>query len=196
MEQLLGVQVAGAGPHAGYVRCPLHAVCGWQTVDRTHLGWIVVVDGPASDAAGELVTRRVDAVEHVNRELLDHLAGAHLEHLQLLLAAVGGVPGGEQQVVQVTMQLDPETVRRAPEGVPVDHVVERLRTRLAAELTRQQMRPLDPWPAVTVRRMAWSAEYGNGLRELDPEDPQQPDLWQLELRTRALPDLQPVLLEP
>jgi hypothetical protein len=82
MGQLLGVR------HTGYVRCPLHVVCGWQTVDRTHLGTVVVVRGVQSSGLPRMVS--VDATEHVNSLLRDHLT-SHRELLRELLdAAVAG----------------------------------------------------------------------------------------------------------
>jgi hypothetical protein len=199
MEQLLGVQVAGTGPDAGYVRCPLHVVCGWQVVDRTHLGWIVLVDTEASQRSGDLRTRHVDAVEHVNTELAEHLATEHLEHLQRLLSAASG-GRGDLSVVTSTVVLSRELVEHAPEGAPVAHAVEQLRRQLQRELALRNLRPLDPWPAVTVRRLAWSNALEqqdglpHGMRELHPDDPQPPDLYHLELRTLAQPDTRAVVL--
>jgi hypothetical protein len=76
----------------GRVACPLYIVCGWDTVDRRHLGHVVVIDTEASRRAedGHLVTRQVDAAELLEQELRAHLA-THRGLLQELLdAAVDG----------------------------------------------------------------------------------------------------------
>jgi hypothetical protein len=199
MGKLLGVRTDGVRTASGYVQCPLYVVCGWATPDRSRLGHVVVIDTEASDRSGKLVTHHVDAVEHVNDQLREHLAD-HREQLQELLAAAEG-GRGELSVVSVTMQLSAEVVRRAPEDAAADHAVEHLRRQLALDLTRRQMRPLDPWPAVTVRRLVYGGftlvdadSLPSGMQELHPDDPQPPDLFQLALRTLAQHDSRAVVL--
>ena len=72
----------------------------------------------------------------------------------------------------------------------------------------KKLRPLDPWPAVIVRRYAWTSrdqwvttmhngDGPPGMVELTQDHLDagvEPDLYQLELRTDAVPDMREVTL--
>jgi hypothetical protein len=78
-------------------------------------------------------------------------------------------------------------------------VVPRMRAQLAAKLAGENLRPVDPWPAVQVLRFCWADQYlqtqpdAPGGMRLAGED-EEPDLWQLELSTDAVPDTRQVTL--
>jgi hypothetical protein len=186
-----------------YVFCPLRP-CQWRTVDRTHLGTVVVVDGQEEDGRPRLRTR--PAVDVIQEELREHLAAEHREELQLLLAGVDG-GRGEPVVANLMQHLDVRQVEGAGDVV-LSVLIPKMRASLAAELARKGLRPLDPWPAVQVRRYVWttspewqaamnSGDRPPGMRELELfelEDGRQPDLYQLELQTQAVRDTRTVRL--
>lgn len=125
---------------------------------------------------------------------LEHVAAEHLEELQLLLAGAEG-GRGEPQMCVVTQHLDARQVNEAADLV-LSVLVPKMRGQLARELTLRQLRPLDPWPAVTVHRYRWAETY----LELHPDAPgglrparedETPELYQLELRTLAVQDTRP-----
>lgn len=182
-------------PEGGYLHCPLRD-CSWRTVDRSHLGW-VVVGVPAADEhltgtgrSSGVDLKRVPALEQMHGELLEHLRTDHLQELQLMLA---GASGGRGTPVQagITQHLTAEAMRGAEDTV-LAVVVPKMRAQLAGQLAKKKLRPLDPWPAVQVRKLCWAAmdvEHDGAPGGMRPaRDGEEPDLWQLELRTDAVPD--------
>lgn len=139
-------------------------------------------------------------------ELRAHLGQTHREELQLMLAGVDG-GRGEPVVCTFTQHLDARQVEGAGDVV-LSVLIPSMRAKLTAELAAKGLRPLDPWPAVQVRRYVWttspewqaamnSGDRPPGMRELELfelEDGQQPDLYQLELRTDAVQDTRRVQL--
>ena len=183
-------------PSMGYLHCTFRD-CSWRTVDRSHLGW-VVVSGPAAD---EYLTgtgrkqmpdlKRVPALEQMHGELLAHLRDEHLEELQLMVAGASG-GRGTPVTAQITQHIDARQVQDARDVV-AGVLVPQMRAQLAKKLTLEKLRPVDPWPAVQVRRFRWAEHPGTqypdapgGMRPAREDE--QPDLYQLELRTLAVPD--------
>ena len=162
-----------------HVDCPLRE-CSWTTRDGT--------------------------LHDATRRTLEHLAAEHREELQLMLAGVDG-GHGVPVVCTFTQQIDARQVQDAADLV-AGVLVPKMRAQMAADLARKNLRPLDPWPAVTVRRFAWStserwaATMHNGdapvgMLELTDEHltaGMAPDLYQLELRTDAVQDPRTVQL--
>jgi hypothetical protein len=162
--------------------CPLRD-CGWRHPAS--------LDGPAG----------------VTSQLLDHLATDHLQELQLMVAGASG-GHGTPVVMELVQHIDARQVQDAADLV-ASVLVPQMRARLARDMALKGLRPVDPWPAVQVRRYVWT-EYGDhaasmsgnvnllpGTRELHPielEDGREPDLYQLELRTQAVPDTRKVIL--
>jgi hypothetical protein len=185
-----------SGPE--YVHCPLRS-CDWRTVDRSRLGHIVVVEGVTPDGLLNVVTR--GALLAQQDEIREHLADAHRGELQLMLA---GMDGGRGEPVDVTMQ---QTVSReaaqGAEDMVLSVLVPKMRAQFAADLARKGLRPLDPWPAVTVLRCRWADYPGNWAHDPDGRVPagmrpvhdgETPDLYVLELRTDAVTDTRTVQL--
>lgn len=196
-----------SGTGDGYLHCPLRD-CSWRTVDRSHLGTVMVV---SSEDADDYLTgtgcrmprlQTVPAREQMHGELLAHLADEHLAELQLMLAGASG-GHGQPVVAFVHYSLDARSLQDAADVV-LAVVVPKLRAQLAAELARKNLRPVDPWPAVQVRRYCWgkyleahpelaaAEDAPAGMRPAGEDE--QPDLYQLELRTDAVPDTRTVKL--
>jgi hypothetical protein len=170
-----------------YLECPLRP-CLWRTVDRSHLGW-VVVNQPGPDGQLDLV--RQPAVDVMQRELLAHVASEHVEELQLMLAGASGGQGAPV-TASVVQHIDARQVQDAADLV-ASILVPKMRGQLAQKLATEKLRPVDPWPAVQVRRFCWGERY----LEVHPDAPggmrpacedEEPDLYQLELQTLAVPD--------
>jgi len=177
-----------------YLECPLRP-CHWRTVDRSHLGTVVVVHG--KDENGRLRMERQSAVDVMQGDLLAHIASEHLGVLQLMLAGASG-GRGEPVTASVMQHIDARQVLDAADLV-AGVLVPNMRAQLARKLAREHLRPVDPWPAVEVRRFCWSDKYlemhsdAPGGMRLAHED-EQPDLYQLELQTLAVPDTRTVQL--
>lgn len=187
-----------------YEPCPLR--CGWRQVDRSHLGTVVVVDGRAEDGSPNLVTK--SAALSMQDELRAHLAS---EHRNELLWMVAGIEGGRGAPVTVNLvqHLDARQLRDAAD-LALTVLVPQMRARLARDLATKRLRPVDPWPAVQVRRYVWAnaGDYTQammngdsgqprGMREMadvELEDGREPDLYQLELSTPAVADTREVTL--
>lgn len=135
------------------------------------------------------------------------IAEAHQEDLQLMLASIDGGRGVPVRT-SIVQHLDAQQVDGARDLV-LSVLVPKMRAQLAAELAKQNLRPLDPWPAVQITRWVWTSsdeyvtamlEKGEGpagMRELQPwelEEGRTPDLYRLELRTDAVPDTRVVEL--
>lgn len=163
-------------------QCPLRE-CSWQTPAGSYRDLMVQQD-----------------------ELREHLAAEHREELQLMLAGMDG-GRGVPVVCTSTQQIDARQVQDAADLV-AGVLMPQMRARMAADLAKKKLRPLDPWPAVTVRRFAWTtperwaAAMHNGstpagMVELTDEHLAaglRPDLYQLELRTDAVQDSRTVQL--
>jgi hypothetical protein len=121
-------------------------------------------------------------------ELRAHLGEQHWEELQLMLAEIDGGRGGSV-VYSVNQRIDAHQVQNATDLVATD-LVPQMRARLARDLARQNLRPLTPWPAVRVRRYCWREPGGMRPAREDEE----PDLYELELRTDAVRDTRTVEL--
>jgi hypothetical protein len=184
-------------PTMQYLHCPMRQ-CDWRTVDRSHLGW-VVVGKPAADSSGVDLERQ-PARDVMHGELLAHLADVHVPELQLMLAGASG-GRGEPVTCNVVQHIDARQVQDAADLV-ASVLVPQMRARLAKELCKRNLRPLDPWPAVQVRRYCWG-DYATsalnpppgvpgGMRA--PEAGERPDLYALELSTDAVPDTRMVQL--
>jgi hypothetical protein len=128
--------------------------------------------------------------EQHNR-LLDHLRTDHLYELQLMVAGADGGQG-EPVMASVMQHIDARQVQGAADLV-ASVLVPQMRASLARKLASQNLRPVDPWPAVQVRRYRWAEQYmerhpdaPGGMRPAGEDE--DPDLWQLELSTEAVPD--------
>jgi hypothetical protein len=188
-------------PSMQYLHCPLQP-CHWRTVDRSHLTTVVMVDGADENGLPHLVTR--DAAKVVQTELREHLATDHRRELQLMLAGIDADQAG-LQVCSIVQHVDARQVQDAADLVATV-LVPQMRARLAKDMASKGLRPLDPWPAVIVRRYVWTSDEqwmdamhaGHnppGMRELqdgEREDGRQPDLYALELHTEAIPDTRTV----
>jgi hypothetical protein len=186
-----------------YLYCPLRQ-CDWRTVDRSHLGHVVLVNGTRPGThEPNLVTR--DALDVMQDELRGHLAQTHRRELQLMLAGADG-GRGEPQRASLVQTISAEYADGVGDVI-LGVLVPRMRAQFAADLAKKGLRPLDPWPAVVVRRLVWSGErYGlvfqdgeapHGMRELTDTEldaGRTPDLFQLELHTEAVPDARTVTL--
>lgn len=186
-----------------YVQCPLRD-CSWQMVDRSHLHHVVVLEGPDADdyltgARPRLKGRAVDPREQMHGELLAHIRDEHVTELQFMLAGAAG-GHGTPVVAQVTQHIDARQVQDAGDLV-LSVLVPKMRAQMAADLAKRTLRPLDPWPAVTVLRLRWHEDYlGSEPGSAAPagmrpaREDEQPDLWQLHLQTDAVPDTRTVEL--
>jgi hypothetical protein len=185
------------GSRTEYVHCPLRS-CDWRTVDRSRLGHIVLVEGVTSDGLPNLVTR--GALLAQQDEVRDHVADAHRGELQLMLA---GTDGGRGEPVDVTLR---QTITRdavqGAEDMVLSVLVPKMRAQFAADLARKDLRPLDPWPAMTVLRYRWETNYSAAWDTPDGTpagmrlagEGERPDMYVLELRTDAVADTRTVAL--
>lgn len=180
-----------------YLQCSMRD-CDWKTVDRSHLGTVVLVNGKDENGRPNLIT--MDAVLAMRDELLEHMAETHREDLQMMLAGLDG-GRGEPVVVTDVQHVHAGQVRGA-EDLVAGTLVPRMRGHFAAAIAKKGLRPLDPWPAVTVLRWCWQQRMPllevpvenapSGMRPA--QDGEQPDLYTLELRTLAVTDTRAVTL--
>jgi hypothetical protein len=154
--------------------CPLR--CGWRT--------------PLQVLQLELDSAR-EQLQPATDRILEHLAAEHLQELQLMLAGASGGRGAPV-TAQVTQHVDARQVDGAADVV-LGVLVPQMRGQLARKLAQEKLRPVDPWPAVQVRRFRWAEHPGTqhpdapgGMRPAREDE--RPDLYQLELRTLAVPD--------
>jgi hypothetical protein len=185
-------------PTMQYLHCPLRP-CHWRIVDRSHLTTVVMVDGADENGLPKLVTR--DAAQVMQAELREHLTTDHRRDLQLMLAGIDADQAG-LQVCSIVQHVDARQMQDAGDLVATV-LVPQMRARLAKDMASKGLRPLDPWPAVIVRRYVWgdrefwtdamhSGHVPPGMRKA--EDGEVPDLYALELHTDAIPDTRTVEL--
>ena len=123
-------------------------------------------------------------------QLLAHVASVHLEELQLMVAGASGGRGAPVTAT-VVQHIDARQVRDAADLV-ASVLVPSMRAQLARKLARDNLRPIDAWPAVQVRRFVWGPssfpipDAPGGMRPALEDE--TPDLYELELSTLAVPD--------
>lgn len=121
-----------------------------------------------------------------------------------MLAEMDGIRGDDVQRVSLVQHIDRQAILHIPTALDV--LVPQMRARFAKDLAIKHLRPLDPWPAITVRRLVrinqepWMAgtlddAIRPGRREMTDEELEagrEPHLYALELATLATPDTRTV----
>jgi hypothetical protein len=130
------------------------------------------------------------------------------QELQLSLAQLDGCEG-DPVLVSFTQTIDARQVQVGRDLVQT-MMVPAIRARFARDLAHKGLRPLDPWPAIQVRRFVWSNrdEFAStmldpdavtppGMRELYEDEEiasRRPDLYQLHVECLAVRDTRTVEL--